>query len=227
LRYVDPSGHRQCEGAITCDGDAKRLSTEEKFVLWYYFGDDSVMRSASREESHQMISMAYGKALTIENALKYFIAGVLTGAALASPAAIVAAFEVATTGTTTAAITAGAVGASASVSSGAVVSIGLVKGAGLFESSFLASSGIKVGGIAEVAVKGKHITLRDIAIYADGVNDSKNLIGAKDIIQWRNAVIEELKKQGYQTLTIQGIRVENSTSANPGMIIDRTFDLTK
>ncbi|MGO4544178.1 hypothetical protein AB4Z29_05225 [Paenibacillus sp. 2TAB23] len=71
----------------------------------------------------------------------------------------------------------------------------MVKGAGLFESSFMASSGIKVGGIAKVTVKGKHITLKDIAIYADGANDSKNLVGAKDIVQWRNAIIEQLKNK--------------------------------
>ncbi|MFD2672954.1 RHS repeat-associated core domain-containing protein [Marinicrinis sediminis] len=222
LRYTDPSGHKQCEGAYNCDGDAPTntyVSMEENFVRYYYFDDRSKMKNASDEEWKYVYTQIYKRSW--DQALQYFIAGVITGAALATPAAIFEALEVATMGTTTAAVTSG----TAANTIRATVSVGIVKGAGLFESSFLARTGIKVSGLAEVSITGNYITLTDIAIYADSVGAAKTQIGAKEIIQWRNAVIEELKRQGYEKLTITGIRVDNSTSANPRMTIDRTFDL--
>ena len=96
----------------------------------------------------------------------------------------------------------------------------------LFESKFSSKSGLNLGALAEVAVDGKKLILKDIAIYAEG-SEVKNAVGAKEFIQWKNLIVDMAKNDGYETLELQGVRVTNSTSANPGKSINQIIDLTK
>lgn len=96
----------------------------------------------------------------------------------------------------------------------------------LFESKFSSKSGLNLGALAEVAVDGKKLILKDFAIYAEG-SEVKNAVGAKEFIQWKNLIVDMAKNDGYETLELQGVRVTNSTSANPGKSINQIIDLTK
>ncbi|WP_322923210.1 polymorphic toxin-type HINT domain-containing protein [Paenibacillus campi] len=99
----------------------------------------------------------------------------------------------------------------------------------LFETSIKSKSGLLIKGVAEVEVKDSTLILKDLAIYPDGVvgNAAKNSVGAKDFVAWKNQVKEMAKEQGFNTLKITGVRAPNLSSANPGKIIDYTFDLIK
>ncbi|WP_256972525.1 polymorphic toxin-type HINT domain-containing protein [Saccharibacillus sp. O23] len=99
----------------------------------------------------------------------------------------------------------------------------------LFETSVMSKTGLNIKGMAEVHIEGSTITLKDLAIYPDGVidNSAKNNIGPREIIAWKNQVSNLAKNQGFSRLRITGSRAENSSSANPGKGIDLNIDLTK
>ncbi|WP_300355541.1 hypothetical protein [Fluviicola sp.] len=52
-------------------------------------------------------------------------------------------------------------------------------------------------------------------------------LSRKDLLELRASVNRWAKDQGFTELNYKGVRVENSSSANPGMVLDWTIDLTK
>ena len=83
---------------------------------------------------------------------------------------------------------------------------------------------ITVQGIAEVEVDNDILILKNIAVYAIG-GDVKGEIGVKNIMAWVKNVIIKAKEEGFSELRLKGKRVQNSSSANPGNIIDMRFEL--
>ncbi|GKU75965.1 hypothetical protein [Paenibacillus sp. L3-i20] len=98
LRYFDPSGNQHID--IGSNLDAYRSDQIKMLYLRWQLGDDSWMKTVSDDVGEQVWNMAKSD-WTLEDAFKWFSAGVLTGAVLANPSAGFAALEVATTGTYT------------------------------------------------------------------------------------------------------------------------------
>ena len=81
-----------------------------------------------------------------------------------------------------------------------------------------------VGVLAEITVDGRHVTISDIAVY--GVDGPLvNQVGPGTFIGVRNALRIEAANNGFDTITFDGFRVPNSSSANPGHGINRTYDI--
>ncbi|MFD1885874.1 S8 family serine peptidase [Paenibacillus wenxiniae] len=99
----------------------------------------------------------------------------------------------------------------------------------LFETSIISSSGIKIESAATVKIEGTTLILKDILIYPVGYsgNEAKNLVGTKELKKWSIHVAKMAKEQGFEKMEIKGFRAENSSSANPGKIIDITINLKR
>jgi len=97
---------------------------------------------------------------------------------------------------------------------------------GVYETTMKLKDGNIVDAIAEVVVDGQHLLLNHIAIYPRG-GDIPNQVGYAAFKQLTHTVQSLAYQGGFTTLRLYGERVFNSTSANPGMVIDRTFDLLK
>ncbi len=102
----------------------------------------------------------------------------------------------------------------------------LFKNGEMFESKIITKDGIEIGGLADVGINGKTLTLKDVSVYSNK-GDIPNAVGARDIFTWQNEIAQQAKDQGFDTLIIKGIRATNSTSANPGKVVEYTIDLTK
>jgi|GEM_PF-1196244 len=100
------------------------------------------------------------------------------------------------------------------------------KNGDMFESKIITKDGIEIGGLADVEISGKTLTLKDISVYSNK-GDIPNAVGARDIFKWQNEVAQQAKAQGFDILIIKGVRAANSTSANPGKVVEYTIDLTK
>jgi len=96
----------------------------------------------------------------------------------------------------------------------------------MFESKIITKNGIEIGGLADVEINGKTLTLKDVAVYSNK-GDIPNAVGARDIFKWQNEIAQQAKAQGFDTLIIKGVRAMNSTSANPGKVVEYIIDLTK
>jgi hypothetical protein len=94
----------------------------------------------------------------------------------------------------------------------------------LFESSITTKSGTKIQAIEEVNINKKALTLDNLAIYSD-IGDIPNKVGHREMKQWINHVSDLARNEGFDTLKIGGVGALNSTSANPGHIIDFTVRL--
>jgi len=53
------------------------------------------------------------------------------------------------------------------------------------------------------------------------------LLGQEISFKWQNEIAQQAKPQGFDTLIIKGVRAMNSTSANPGKVVEYIIDLTK
>lgn len=95
----------------------------------------------------------------------------------------------------------------------------------LFETSFV-SGGQTIGVLAETSAEGTTLTLDAVTIYAKG-SEAANVVGARAFLQFKELVVQAAKNQGFQNLVINAVRAANSTSANPGKIIQIMIDLTK
>lgn len=99
---------------------------------------------------------------------------------------------------------------------------------GLFQGSITTEAG-EVGMLAETVTEnaGQTLHLKDIAIY--GVNNQgKAMQGGEvgsQIFQGLKSLKEWAKGQGFKELRLTGERVANSSSANPGMKIDKIIKL--
>ncbi len=94
----------------------------------------------------------------------------------------------------------------------------------LFERVIETSQG-KITLLAEVELQGEKLILKDVVIYGDKPIPLTGL--TNEIFAARRQLIEEAKAMGFKELQITGKRVLNSSSANPGHIVDVTIDLTK
>ena len=93
----------------------------------------------------------------------------------------------------------------------------------LFERTFQTPKG-PVGFLAEVEVSGKTLHLKDVVIYGEGSTPLTGLMN--EVLAARTHLINEARAMGFEQLRITGQRVESSSSANPGHLVDITFDLT-
>ena len=86
-----------------------------------------------------------------------------------------------------------------------------------------------IESVSEVKINGSTLRLNDVTIYPEGFSgvDAKNLVGPRDIITWKNQVIDLAKAQNFTELIISGMRAPKSSSSNPGKTIDLRIDLTK
>ena len=84
--------------------------------------------------------------------------------------------------------------------------------------------GIEVEAIAEVDIDGDTLILKNIAIYVNG-GDFKGQIGLKNIMEWVKSIMQKAKDEEFSKLKLEGTRVQNSSFANPGHIIDMLLDL--
>ncbi len=94
----------------------------------------------------------------------------------------------------------------------------------LFERTFLTAKG-PVDLLAEILVEGDTLILKDITVY--GRSQTKMTGLGKAAFAARSQLIDEAKALGFNTLRIMGQRVQSSSSANPGHLVDITVDLTK
>jgi len=73
---------------------------------------------------------------------------------------------------------------------------------------------------------GSSSKFRDGELYEDFIEvDIPNKIGASAMKKWLMTVKTDAKNQGYKQIQIIGQRAQHSTSANPGSVIDRIFNL--
>ena len=93
----------------------------------------------------------------------------------------------------------------------------------LYENS-INVNGIQIDALAEIEIEGNRLILRDLAIYSNQ-GDIPNQIGVSEFKKWLKAIKEDAGNQGFKELQIIGQRVQHSTSANPGSIINRVFKL--
>lgn len=75
---------------------------------------------------------------------------------------------------------------------------------------------------AEIAIKGKQLHLKDIAIYPKGEKILN--MGTKAMVALKDVLAKEAKELGFSELRITGTRL---SGANPGKVVDITIDLTK
>ena len=94
----------------------------------------------------------------------------------------------------------------------------------MFERTFQTPKG-PVGFLAETAVEGDTLILKDVVVYGEGTTPLTDL--TREAFAARTQLIEEAKALGFKKLRITGQRVQTSSSGNPGHVIDITIDLTK
>ncbi|MFP5489210.1 MAG: hypothetical protein ACLGHQ_12995 [Acidimicrobiia bacterium] len=91
----------------------------------------------------------------------------------------------------------------------------------LYERSFETPAGT-IDILAEIAVTGRRIELRDIAVYP---SDSVRLIVPPgELFAWARLALSELADAGLDELRVTGTRL---TGARPGRRLDLTFRLRK
>ena len=90
--------------------------------------------------------------------------------------------------------------------------------------SYIMVNGHRIDAIAEIEVHGERLILKDMAMYSNE-GDIPNQIGTGEIFKWLKDVKKQARNQGFKELQIIAQRAEHSTSANPGHIIDRVFNL--
>ena len=94
----------------------------------------------------------------------------------------------------------------------------------LFEYTFDTVKG-KVGFLAEVERSGDVLHLKDIVVYGAGGQKIGKGEVLKDVLRQRAYLSNKAKEMGFKRLRITGNRVESSSSANPGKVIDIEIDL--
>ena|SRR5688572_16287426 len=90
----------------------------------------------------------------------------------------------------------------------------------LFETTFETSRG-HVGLLAEVAIEGKTLHLRDVVI--EPIAARKLIIETREILAARRQLMEMVRAAGFETLRITGQRL---TGANVGKQVDLTVELS-
>jgi hypothetical protein len=69
------------------------------------------------------------------------------------------------------------------------------------------------------------LILSEVVVYGRSLNRLTGL--ATEALSARTQLIEEARAMGFKALKIRGRRLQNSSSGNPGHLIDITVDLTK
>jgi hypothetical protein len=84
-----------------------------------------------------------------------------------------------------------------------------------------------VGVMAEMSVTGRTLHITDMIIFNLDGGPLVNQVGARAFLAMRNQIATEAAAAGFTTLRITGVRVMNSSSANPGYAMDRVIDLAR
>jgi len=77
--------------------------------------------------------------------------------------------------------------------------------------------------LADVVADGDTLTLKDISIFGRGDGPLEGL--TKEVFKGKTEIFDQAREMGFKKIRILGERIEGSTSANPGKIIDITKDL--
>ncbi|MCW3071096.1 MAG: hypothetical protein JWO44_986, partial [Bacteroidetes bacterium] len=100
------------------------------------------------------------------------------------------------------------------------------------EGAFLSGSFKSVNGhelefITNKVAEGKTLKLTDIVLYPKGVsgNELKNEFGPRQMTEILNIFKNFAKEKGFTKLEVKFMRAENSSSAKPGKIVTKVFDL--
>ena len=98
---------------------------------------------------------------------------------------------------------------------------------GLIGGSFSYTNGQTVEFLANKTVNGNTLELTEMIFYPKGVagNELKNVFGSKMMGQTLETIKQYAKEQGFSSLRIQFQRAANSSSANPGKVVDKIFNL--
>jgi hypothetical protein len=80
--------------------------------------------------------------------------------------------------------------------------------------------------MAEVEIQGSTLHLKNLAVYPKGTQ-GQLAVGMKEVLRMRKQLMDEAKALGFDELRLSGQRVESSSSANPGKMVDETIDLNK
>jgi len=83
---------------------------------------------------------------------------------------------------------------------------------------------IELEALFEVRIeKGNQLWIKDVALYPRGIEHVKNQIGPSEFKSLLRQLQEDARNQGFSSLRVSWKREQNSTSANPGQIFDRTW----
>jgi hypothetical protein len=93
----------------------------------------------------------------------------------------------------------------------------------LFEWTINTSKG-PVDMLAEMAVEGDTIHLKDVAVFPRSGEPLTGL--SQEILAARTELVNDARQMGFKHLRITGHRVPTGSSANPGKTIDLTIELT-
>ncbi len=94
----------------------------------------------------------------------------------------------------------------------------------LIERSFVTAAG-KVDFLAEAVVVGDRLILKDVVLYGRSEGALTGL--TSDVYRGLNELRTWAASQGFRELQITGTRAANSSSAKPGSVWNRTWDLSK
>jgi hypothetical protein len=80
-----------------------------------------------------------------------------------------------------------------------------------------------------VTSDGKQLELTSFILYPKGAkgNELKNQFGRTAMAETLEVLMNDARAQGFDRLRVQFERAPNSSSAKPGKILDKTFDLRK
>lgn len=84
-----------------------------------------------------------------------------------------------------------------------------------------------VGILAETEAAGSQLIVRNLIIFGSDKADLANKVGAPQWLAARNELARYAASQGFETMRLHGERVANSSSANPGHVIDVVIDLAR
>jgi hypothetical protein len=100
---------------------------------------------------------------------------------------------------------------------------------GLIGAAFKFDNGKTLDFLANKVVNGKTLELTDAILYPRGAagNEEAGKFGGDAVKSLLDKLKEYAKSQGFEQLRITYKRAENSSSANPGSTVDRTFNLNE
>ncbi len=80
-----------------------------------------------------------------------------------------------------------------------------------------------MGVIYDLQVEGDTLHLKDLAIYSQTGQSLSGVL--RELLAARSVIVEYAREAGFAKLRITGYRTDQSSSANPGKVIDVTIQL--